>query len=152
MLDKETTNILEGFTDIEERFKTKLISLGSNSSKLLYINEVANDFELYRTLTSILATVFKIYISTENLEGFLSVDPTEITKHDETYLVNFQELEAAITSVIGFIKEVANFRFIKEKNTEPSIVKPKENLANSIYALEYFLEHFKEVHEYLIEE
>lgn len=148
---KETAEILEGFTDIEESFKTELKSIGTNTSKLLYVKEVPYDFELYISLSSILATVFKTYISTENLEGFLSVDPTETIFSDGFILTNFHELEEAVTSIISLINEVVNFRFMKENNTADIIVKPKESLINSKYALEYFVEQFKEVHEYLIE-
>lgn len=147
---KEELTILDGFTDIEESFKEELKLIGTNSSKLLYVKEVATDYDLYTTLTSILATTFKTYISTENLEGFLSVDPTEITKLDGMYLTNFHELEEAINSIVLFINEVINFRFMKENNTELAIVEPKESLVNSKYALEYFSEQFKEVHEELI--
>lgn len=141
---KETTVKLDGFSDIEESFKEELKQIGTNSSKLLYVKDVANDFELYSSLASILATVFKIYISTENLEGFLSVDPTEKTKPNGMYLTNFHELEETVNSIIILINEVINFRFMKENNTELAIVKPKESLTNSKYALEYFLEQFKE--------
>ena len=147
----ETAERLEGFTDIEESFKTELKLIGTNTSKLMKIKEVPYDFELYISLSSIMTTVFKTYISTENLEGFLSVDPTKITKPDGTYLTNFHELKEAINSIINLINEVVNFRFMKENNTADIIVKPKENLINSKYALEYFVEQFKEVHEYLIE-
>ena len=147
---KEDLTILDGFTDIEESFKEELKLIGTNSSKLLYVKEVATDFGLYTTLTSILATTFKTYISTENLEGFLQVDPTEITKPDRIYLTNFHELEEAINSIVVLINELINFRFMKENNTELTIVEPKESLINSKYALEYFSEQFKEVHEEVI--
>ena len=147
---KEEVTMLDGFTDMEESFKEELKLIGTNSSKLLYVNEVATDFGLYATLTSILATTFKTYISTENLEGFLQVDPTEITKPDGIYLTNFYELEEAINSIVVLINELINFRFMKENTTELTIVEPKESLINSKYALEYFSEQFKEVHEELI--
>ena len=148
---KETTNILEGFTDIEESFKTELKVIGTNSLLLLEEEEVFKNVVLNHLLNAIIQDVFKIYISTENLEDFLSVDPTDITKHDKVYLNNFLELKTVISIMIITFNTLAEIDIDKIKpNADSSITKPIENIVNSKNALEYFLEQFKEVHEYLI--
>ena len=142
--------LLEVFSDMEESFNEELKQIGTNSLTLVNIQEsekVVLDIDLYKELVHILEDVFKIYISTENLEGFLSV---ETTKQDKIYLTNFYELETSINSIIKRINNVMNYNFIKNNGYVP-IVKAKENLANSINSLEYFLKYFKIVHEKLIE-
>ena len=150
MEDKET--LLDGFSDMEESFKNELIVIGRNTSILLDSEEVALEFDLFTSLTLILQTIFKIYISTENLEGLLSVDPTEIAKHDVLYLATFHDLEASVELIVRLINNMATFKLLNDNSKEPSLVKAKNVLVNSQYALEYFVEQFKEVHEGLIKD
>lgn len=146
---KETTNILDGFTDIEESFKTELEYLGINTSILIKELFIRSS-DLGYKFSLISSNVFKIYISTKDLKGLLSVDPTENKKSNGIYLTNFHELECCIIHTLAhlqYIKESWFFNSIVEEADKSEVVKAKEVLINSISSLEYFLDKFKELHE-----
>ena len=143
MAVKETEDILKGFTDIEESFKAELKVIGRDSTLLLGLKEINTDFELYQTVSLIVVDVFNIYISKENLEGFLTAKPTE-TKYSD-----FQGLIIKINAIINGIKNFNNSNVADNfKNPNHMFFRIKERLTNAIEHLNYFLDKFKEIYEY----
>lgn len=144
--------LMDCFDDMDASFKEELKQIGYNCSELIKVNESDKyfDVELYKELTHLLESIFKVYISTEDLEGFLSVNPKKMKKHDKIYLTNFNEFEITIYAIIGRINKIFTMKSIAYSTYVP-VVEIKEKLHNSINSLDYFIRYFKIVHEKKIE-
>ena len=113
---------LEGFTDTVETYKTQLEYIGTAVNQLLTIPTIFKDVNVNNHLTGILMTCFKLYINSEELEGYVKTDPTKIIYaperlHYEGYAatycrrkyINFKMLINAIEELISEVRTVKNF-------------------------------------------
>lgn len=143
MKSEETKNILEGFPEIAESFKTELQRIGVSSSRLLGFKEINSDFELFQTVAFIIVDVFKIYDLADNLESFLSAEST-VDKYTD-----FEFLKFNIHAIINGIKSFNNSNVAdKFKNKNHAFYNCKERLTQSIEHLTYFLNEFIKIYEY----
>ena len=160
---KANENKLEGIPETVESFYTELIEINNNATMILRRTSKFEVEKLKEILVGILNHNFKVCISTEILKNLLLDNPEDATVPDvitffpsgllfksndsERYLTNFNDLETSIESIIYYIKDLDDIRFLTDYTKDSKIINAKNGLTNSVNSLEYFLAKFKEAND-----
>lgn len=131
-------DINEGIEESKINISAQLEYIGVCAGELLNSDESIENIFVFRTLSIILRMVFKTYLSTQNLEGYLLNEETEINPTEKRYYPNFFEYRRSIVRINSFIdieleKHINRFADPKDESTY-TILKNASNCL--IYRLE----------------